>query len=101
MPLPIDGRLTGERVDNTLRLAVDGPAAGDVLELDVYVVTTDEVLDAPRLRVTDSMGREIGSAQPPTEAPPAEPGPGTASISQASTCAPASSRSTGNRPCSW
>ena len=60
---------TGERVDNALRLTVDGPAAGDVLEIDVFVVTTDEVLDSPRLRVTDRMGREIGRAQPPTEAP--------------------------------
>jgi LPXTG-site transpeptidase (sortase) family protein len=75
VPLPIDGRLTGERIDNTLRLTVDGPAAGDVLDLDVYVVTTDEVIDAPRLRAVDAQGREIGRAQPPTEAPDAEPGP--------------------------
>ena len=75
VPLPIDGRLTGERVDNNLRLVVDGPDAGDVLEFNVFVVTTDEVLDSPRLRVTDRLGREIGRAQPPTEAPPAEPGP--------------------------
>jgi LPXTG-site transpeptidase (sortase) family protein len=75
VPLPIDGRLTGERVDSNLRLMVDGPAAGDVLELHVFVVTTDEVVDSPRLRVTDSLGREIGRAQPPTQAPPAEPGP--------------------------
>jgi sortase (surface protein transpeptidase) len=75
VPLPIDGLLSGERVDSSLRLTVDGPAPGDVLDLAVYLVTTEEVVDAPSLRVVDEQGREIGHAQPPTEAPHAEPGP--------------------------
>src|SRR6185503_4077035 len=36
---------------------------------------TDEVIDAPVLRVLDGEGREVGQAQPPTEAPHASPGP--------------------------
>jgi sortase (surface protein transpeptidase) len=75
VPLPIDGTLSGERVENNLRLTVDGPAPGDVLDLAVYVVTTAEVIDAPNLRVLDEQGRDIGRAQPATEAPHAEPGP--------------------------
>jgi len=38
-------------------------------------VTTDEVIDAPKLRLVDSEGRAVGEAQPPTEAPHAAPGP--------------------------
>jgi len=75
VPLPVDGTLNGQRVDQNLRFTVDGPPPGDVAQVAVYVVTTDEVIDAPALRVVDAEGREIGRAQPPTEAPRAPPGP--------------------------
>jgi LPXTG-site transpeptidase (sortase) family protein len=75
VPLPVDGTLNGERVTNSLRLTVDGPPAGEELELSVFVVTTDEVIDAPNLRLIDAEGREIGRAHPRTEAPVAAPGP--------------------------
>ena len=75
VPLPVDGRLTGQRTANNLRLTLDGPAAGDDLQIDVYLITTAEVIDAPDLRVVDAQGRQIGRAHPPTEAPRAEPGP--------------------------
>lgn len=61
--------------DHMQRLTFDGPAALEDLEVEVSVVTTDEVIDAPALRVVDSQGREVGHAQPRTEAPPAQPGP--------------------------
>jgi sortase (surface protein transpeptidase) len=75
VPLPVDGTLNGERVDQNLRFTVDGPSPGEDAQVAVYVVTTDEVIDAPALRVVDAEGREIGRAQPPTEAPRAPPGP--------------------------
>jgi sortase (surface protein transpeptidase) len=75
VPLPTDGRIDGQRVESNLRITVDGPAARDALDLSVFVVTTDEVIDAPSLRILDAEGREIGRAHPPTEAPRPEPGP--------------------------
>jgi LPXTG-site transpeptidase (sortase) family protein len=75
VPLPVDGTLAGKSIGNNLRLTVDGPAGGGSLDIQVYVVTTDEVVDAPAVRVVDGLGRELGHAQPPTEAPPSEPGP--------------------------
>jgi LPXTG-site transpeptidase (sortase) family protein len=57
------------------RLTFDGPAPGGDLNVEVSVETTDEVIDAPAVRVIDSEGREVGHAQPSTEAPPAQPGP--------------------------
>ncbi len=75
VPLPIDGTLDGERLGDALRLTVPGPGPGDTARVDVYVTTTEEVVDAPLLRVFDTEGREIGRAQPPTEAPTPAPGP--------------------------
>jgi LPXTG-site transpeptidase (sortase) family protein len=73
--LPADATLNGQRMDRNLRFTFNGPAPGDDLQVTVFLVTTDEVIDAPNVRVTDAEGREIGHGQPPTEAPPAEPGP--------------------------
>jgi LPXTG-site transpeptidase (sortase) family protein len=39
------------------------------------VVAVDEVIDAPTLTVFDADDRMVGRAHPPTEAPPARPGP--------------------------
>ncbi len=75
VPLPADGTLNGQRIDTNLRLTVDGPAAGDDLRVVVFLVTTDEVIDAPDVRVLDAQGRPVGHAHPPTEAPPGAPGP--------------------------
>ncbi|MBV9173969.1 MAG: sortase [Chloroflexi bacterium] len=61
--------------DNTRRLTFDGPAAGGDVDIEVRLETTEEVIDAPAMRVVDRLGREIGRAQPSTEAPPAQPGP--------------------------
>lgn len=75
VPLPSDGRIDGQRIENNLRLTVNGPAGGDTLDVSVFVVTTQEVIDAPSLRVLDAEGRQIGRAHPMTEAPQPEPGP--------------------------
>jgi LPXTG-site transpeptidase (sortase) family protein len=75
VPLPADGTLNGQRIDTNLRLTLDGPAAGDDLRVVVFLVTTDEVIDAPDVRVLDAQGRAVGHAHPPTEAPPGAPGP--------------------------
>jgi LPXTG-site transpeptidase (sortase) family protein len=75
VPLPADGTLNGQRIDTSLRLTLDGPAAGDDLRVVVFLVTTDEVIDAPDVRVLDAQGRAVGHAHPPTEAPPGAPGP--------------------------
>jgi LPXTG-site transpeptidase (sortase) family protein len=75
VPLPADGTLNGQNVDTSLQLTVDGPAAGDDLQVVLFLVTTDEVIDAPDVRVLDAHGRLVGHARPPTEAPPGEPGP--------------------------
>jgi len=75
VPLPADGTLNGEHIGGNLRLTLDGPAPGDDLRIVVFLVTTDEVIDAPHVRVVDAQGREVGQAQPPTEAPPGKPGP--------------------------
>jgi LPXTG-site transpeptidase (sortase) family protein len=75
VPLPSDGTLDGQQVNNALRLTFDGPPAGEDLPVGVWLVTTAEVIDAPDLRVVDEQGRLVGTAKPPTEAPPAEPGP--------------------------
>jgi len=75
VPLPADGTLNGQRSDSNLRLTFDGPAAGDDLRVVVFLVTTDEVIDAPDVRVLDAQGRPVGQAHPSTEAPPGAPGP--------------------------
>jgi LPXTG-site transpeptidase (sortase) family protein len=62
-------------VDGALQLRFDGPAAADDLDIQVHVVTSDEVIDAPAVRVVDAQGRAVGEAKPTTEAPPAQPGP--------------------------
>ena len=49
------------------------PGESEVVE--VVLVAVDEVLDAPALRVLDGEGREVGRAQPRTEAPHPRPGP--------------------------
>jgi LPXTG-site transpeptidase (sortase) family protein len=74
-PLPADGTLSGQRIDKNLRFTLDGPGAGDDLHIVVFLVTSDEVIDAPDVRVLDAQDREVGHARPPTEAPPSEPGP--------------------------
>jgi len=68
---PVNGR----QADGALRLMFDGPEAESDVEVTVDFVTTDEVIDAPMLTVTDADGREIGRTRPPTEAPPPRPGP--------------------------
>jgi LPXTG-site transpeptidase (sortase) family protein len=70
-PPVVDGRQT----NNSIELAFDGPEAQSTLDVKVDFVTTDEVIDAPLLTVTDAEGRQVGRTQPPTEAPPAQPGP--------------------------
>ena len=70
-PPVVDGRQT----NNTVELAFDGPGAESTLDVHVDFVTTDEVIDAPLLSVADDQGRQVGRVQPPTEAPPAQPGP--------------------------
>jgi hypothetical protein len=52
-----------------------GPDPESDVDVSVDVVTTDEVIDSPALVVTDADGREVGRAQPPTQAPPPDPGP--------------------------
>jgi LPXTG-site transpeptidase (sortase) family protein len=74
-PLPVDNSVNGQRIGSNLRFTLDGPAAGSDRQVEVYLATTDEVVDAPQVRVVDAEGREFGHALPPTEAPPAEPGP--------------------------
>jgi LPXTG-site transpeptidase (sortase) family protein len=74
-PMPLDGRLNGQRADGALRLTFDGPDPQSDVDLAVDVVSTDEVIDAPKLKVVDADGRDVGQVQPPTEAPPPRPGP--------------------------
>ncbi len=66
---------TGEVVGKELRLTFDQlePEADQDLEVDLVAVA--EVLDPPTLRVLDGFGREAGRTTPPTQAPPARPGP--------------------------
>ena len=72
---PAEAQPTATASDAPLRLVFDGPAAGDDLDVQIQVTTTDEVIDAPAVRVLDGEGRTVGEAQPTTEAPPAQPGP--------------------------
>src|SRR5262249_14308791 len=65
-PKPLEQR----REDANLRITFDGPEANADEDLQVTVVTTAEVIDAPALRVVDAEGREVGTAKPNTEAPP-------------------------------
>jgi LPXTG-site transpeptidase (sortase) family protein len=76
VPLPTDGTLDGQRAAGQQRFALPAPEPGADQEVSFWVVTTAEVIDAPAARVLDAQGREIGRAQPVTEAPPPlAPGP--------------------------
>jgi len=70
-PSPIDGN----QADGALTLRFDGPRPHSDASLLLTFVTTDEVIDAPRLTVFDAQGRTVGQAQPTTEAPEPRPGP--------------------------
>jgi LPXTG-site transpeptidase (sortase) family protein len=74
-PVPDGASHTGTTVGQERRLTFDGLDAGDVGDLTVDLLTTDEVIDAPTFRVLDAHGGEIGRAQPKTLSPPAQPGP--------------------------
>lgn len=74
--LPSDTVATRDKTaDGALKLTFDGPAAQADVLLTVDFKATDEVIDAPSVRVVDAAGREVGNAKPPTQAPPARPGP--------------------------
>jgi hypothetical protein len=66
---------SGLQLDGKLRLAFDAPPPEGALKIHLEFVTTDEVIDAPSVTVTDADGRAVGKAQPSTQAPPAAPGP--------------------------
>ena len=70
-PEPIDGT----QADGNLTLRFNGPAADSDTGLTLRFVTSDEVIDAPRLTVLDAGGRKVGDAQPSTTAPRPRPGP--------------------------
>jgi LPXTG-site transpeptidase (sortase) family protein len=70
-PAPVDGR----QQDGALNLTFDSPPIDGDLTLKLEFVTTDEVIDSPNVTVTDADGRRVGEAHPPTQAPPAPPGP--------------------------
>jgi LPXTG-site transpeptidase (sortase) family protein len=65
----------GAQASGTLQLSFAGPAAGSDVDVSLGFVTTDEVIDSPNLTVSDAFGRQVGKAHPPTQAPPAKPGP--------------------------
>ncbi|MBV9596340.1 MAG: sortase [Chloroflexi bacterium] len=67
--------LDGTQASGMLSLSFDGPDAGSDLDVSLDFVTTDEVIDSPNLTVSDAFGRQVGKAHPPTQAPPAKPGP--------------------------
>jgi LPXTG-site transpeptidase (sortase) family protein len=67
--------IDGQQASGALRLSFAGPPAGSDLDVTLGFVTTDEVIDSPNLTVTDSYTRQVGKAHPPTQAPPARPGP--------------------------
>ena len=70
-PSPIDGN----QADGNLTLRFNGPGANSDESLLLTFVTTDEVIDAPKLTVFDAAGRRVGQAQPSTQAPEPRPGP--------------------------
>jgi sortase (surface protein transpeptidase) len=70
-PTPIDGTQS----QSSLTLRFDGPPPHGDAQLLLTFVTTDEVIDAPKVTVLDSDGRKVGDAQPKTEAPQPKPGP--------------------------
>jgi hypothetical protein len=87
LALPLDW-LAGYRIDSTQPGLVNGAQSGHVLalsfagadassdtELTVNVVALDEVIDPPVADVFDAYDRKLGTAHPPTQAPPAQPGP--------------------------
>jgi LPXTG-site transpeptidase (sortase) family protein len=74
-PVPDGSPETGVTVGQERRVTFEGLEPGDVQDLTIDLVTTDEVIDAPALRVLDARGVEIGRAHPETLAPPAQPGP--------------------------
>jgi LPXTG-site transpeptidase (sortase) family protein len=65
----------GSQSRDTLRLNIDGPSPETDLNVRIDFVTTDEVIDSPALSVYDADNRLVGQAHPPTQAPPAKPGP--------------------------
>jgi len=69
------GLVSGTQSGADLQLGFNGPAAGADLEVSISFVTTDEVIDSPALTVYDAETRLVGRAHPPTQAPPARPGP--------------------------
>jgi hypothetical protein len=74
-PMPLDGTLQGSSAEGALHLTFGGPDANADVDLTVDMVTTDEVIDAPLLKMVDANGRAVGQTQPPTEAPQPRPGP--------------------------
>ncbi len=70
-PSPIDG----SQADGKLTLRFDGAPPDADAVLTLTFVTTDEVIDAPRVTVLDADGRKVGEAQPSTQAPAPRPGP--------------------------
>jgi LPXTG-site transpeptidase (sortase) family protein len=75
-PAPASGTPpSGQAVDGELRISFDALAPDDTQEITVDVTATEEVLDAPDVRVLDAEDREAGHLKPPTAAPHARPGP--------------------------
>jgi LPXTG-site transpeptidase (sortase) family protein len=71
----IPSLVDGVQSSSELRLSFAGPPPNTDLDVSLAFVTTDEVVDAPSTVVYDALGREVGRAQPRTQAPPAQPGP--------------------------
>ena len=67
--------IDGDQASGVLSLSFAGPEAGADEDISLNFVTTDEVIDSPNLTVSDAFGRQVGKAHPPTQAPPAKPGP--------------------------
>jgi LPXTG-site transpeptidase (sortase) family protein len=70
-PGPVDATESSK----LLTLSFNGPDAGSDSTVTVNLTTVDEVIDSPEVTVVDADGRKVGSAHPPTQAPPARPGP--------------------------
>lgn len=70
-PSPING----SQSNGALSLTFDGPPTQSAVDVTLRFTTTDEVIDSPTVTVRDDVGRSVGQAHPPTEAPPAAPGP--------------------------
>jgi LPXTG-site transpeptidase (sortase) family protein len=70
-PRPADRQAVGAEQ----RLSFDELGPDETEDITVDLLATQEVLDAPDLRIVDANEHESGRAKPPTEAPHARPGP--------------------------